>query len=299
MNYKATSLEHGNKLIKLATYAAVVTALILVVSKLYAWRVTKSVSLQASLVDSILDTFASVVNFFVVRRALKPADERHRFGHGKAESLAGLGQSAFIAGSALWLLFDIAQRFWQPEPIVQSELGSKVMLLAVGLTIVLVLFQRYVVRKTGSIAIRADSVHYQSDLLTNLGVLVSLNISVYLGWDLLDPIVGGAIAVYILYTSYDIARDSLKELMDHELSEEERSKIHEIALDHPKVLGIHDLRTRSAGRTVFIQLHVDLDHKLSLKVAHDIAEEVEHNIIAAFPNAEVIIHQDPKEITKK
>jgi ferrous-iron efflux pump FieF len=167
------------------------------------------------------------------------------------------------------------------------------MLIAIVLTLLLVLYQRYVIKQTRSLAISADSLHYVGDLYTNIGVLISLNVSVLLGWTRLDSLVGAGIAGYILYTSWSIGRRSLDVLMDRELPDKARLRIMEIALTDPRVWGIHDLRTRSAGLQDFIQMHLDMDEKLSLLEAHDVANTVELALQKAFPHAEIIIHQDP------
>ena len=292
--HKTTQISSHNKLlVTTATYAAVVVAAFLIIAKFFAWMRTDSLSLQASLIDSLLDMAASIINLLVVRQALKPADDEHRFGHGKAEALGGLGQSAFIAGSAVWLIIDALHRLFHPHPLQESGTGSVVMIVAIILTLLLVIYQRYVIKRTRSLAISADSLHYLGDLYTNIGVLISLNISVLFGWTRLDSLVGAGIAAYILYTSWTIGRRALDVLMDRELPDEARLRITEIALSHKHVWGIHDLRTRSAGLQDFIQMHLDMDEKLSLLEAHDVANDVELSLQAAFPHAEIIIHQDP------
>jgi ferrous-iron efflux pump FieF len=292
-NNKETISKHNKFLITTATYGAVGVAAILIAAKFFAWMRTDSLSLQASLIDSLLDMVASVINLLVVRQALKPADKEHRFGHGKAEALGGLGQSAFIAGSAVWLLIDVTHRLINPHPLQDAQIGSFVMIIASILTLLLVLYQRYVIKRTRSLVIAADSLHYLGDFYTNIGVLVSLNVSVILGWTHLDSLVGAGIAAYILHSSWKISQRSLDVLMDRELPDAERLQITKIALSHPHVWGVHDLRTRSAGLQDFIQMHLDMDEKLSLLEAHDIANDVELAVQAAFPHAEVIIHQDP------
>lgn len=290
---KSTISAHHKLLITTATYGAVVVAAILIGAKFFAWKRTDSLSLQASLIDSLLDIVASVINLVVVKQALKPADAEHRFGHGKAEALAGLGQSTFIAGSAVWLIIDALHRLISPHPLQESGTGSLIMIIAIILTSFLVMYQRYVIKQTRSLAISADSLHYLGDLYTNIGVLISLNVSVFLGWARLDSLVGAAIAGYILHTSWTIGRRALDVLMDRELPDEARQKITEIVLKDPRVWGVHDLRTRSAGLQDFIQMHLDMDEKLSLLEAHDVANDVELALQAAFPHAEIIIHQDP------
>lgn len=284
---------HHTFLITTATYGAVGVAAILITAKFFAWMRTDSLSLQASLIDSLLDMVASIINLLVVRQALKPADEEHRFGHGKAEALGGLCQSTFIAGSAVWLVIDAIHRLINPHPLQDGQIGSLIMVMASILTLFLVLYQRYVVKRTRSLAIAADSLHYLGDFYTNIGVIISLNVSVFLDWTRLDSLIGAGIAAYILHSSWKIGRRSLDVLMDRELPDAARLQITEIALNHPHVWGVHDLRTRSAGLQDFIQMHLDMDEKLSLLEAHDIANAVELAVQAAFPHAEVIIHQDP------
>lgn len=287
------------RLMRAATYASVATAVVLVAIKLGAWLVTESVSVLATMVDSVLDVLASLVNLFAVRAALQPADAEHRFGHGKAEPLAGLAQSAFVAGSALFLLFEVTDRLVYPRPVTNSAVGIAVMVISIVLTVALVAFQRYVIRKTGSVAISADSLHYVSDVLVNGSVILALVLSTTFGWTAADPLFGAGIVVYILYSAWTIARRALNLLMDRELPDEDRERIRQIALSHPEVKDMHDLRTRSSGPLNFIQLHLEMDAEMSLKRSHDIADQVEAEILAAFPNAEIIIHQDPAGVPEK
>lgn len=278
---------------RLATYASVAVASSLILVKLGAWLYTDSISLLSTLIDSLLDAVASLINLFAVRHALVPADREHRFGHGKAEPLAALGQTAFIAGSALFLLFEAGHRLIDPRPVLHSEIGIAVMLVAIAVTFALTRFQAYVVRKTGSVAIKADSLHYVGDILVNGAVIVALLLASQLGWAIADPLFGLAIAGYIMFNAWQIARGSLDLLMDRELPEAERRRIRDIALANPEVRDLHDLRTRSSGRRSFIQVHIEMDGNLTLYRAHAVADEVEAALRAAFPGAEVMIHQDP------
>lgn len=280
-------------LIQAACYAAVSISIILVISKLIAWKITASYSLKASMLDSLLDFLASTVNLLIVRQALKPADDNHRFGHGKAEALAGLAQAVFISGTTLWLLIDITHQLISPNEMVTSHKANAIMFMAIGLTIILILFQRFVIHKTNSIAIKADYLHYKGDLYSNLAVIASFNLSTYFDMGRIDAVIAALIVGYILYTAGQIAIQSLHVLMDHELPEEKRALIWQIVTSHEKVLGMHDLRTRTSGRHDFIQLHLDLPENLSLKDAHQIADEVEHLILKEFPDSEVLIHEDP------
>ena len=295
----AIPLIHGppaDRLRRLATYASVAVAAVLITAKFAAWLETGSVALLSSLVDSLLDAAASLVNLLAVRHAMTPADREHRFGHGKAEPLAVLGQSAFIIGSAMLLLAEAVRRLISPAPIENPLAGIAVVVFSIILTIGLVFYQRHVVRRTGSIAISADELHYRSDLVLNLSVIAALVLGSIFHLPLLDPLFGAAIGIWIVYSAVRLARLSLFQLMDHELPDDEREKIREIAQSHPDVAAAHDLRTRVAGPTSFIQIHIEMDGAMSLIRAHEISDEVEAELRAAYPNAEVIIHQDPEGI---
>lgn len=293
MNQSITP-ERAGRLIKLATTASVATAAVLVGAKLFAWMLTDSVSLLSSLVDSAMDVLASLVNYFAVRHALQPADREHRFGHGKAEPLAALGQAAFITGSGIFIVIEAGHRIVQPRLIDYGTVGIAVMGFAIVVTAGLIFFQRYVIKRTDSTAIRADSLHYMTDVLVNGSVIVSLLLVTRYGWYLADSIFAIAIAGYIIYSAWRIARVALDKLMDRELPDEDRERIKAVALAHPEVANLHDLRTRSSGVRAFIQLHLEMKGSLSLNRAHEISDEVEAEILRAFPNAEVIIHEDPE-----
>jgi ferrous-iron efflux pump FieF len=281
------------RLMRLATYASVAVASLLIVFKAWAWAMTDSVALLSSLVDSILDMLASLVNLLAVRHALEPADEEHRFGHGKVESLASLIQAAFIGGSAVFLALEAVERFARPQALEHGGIGIGVMLVSMALTLGLVVFQKYVVKKTGSIAVSADSLHYRSDLLVNAGIILALVAVMVLDWRMVDPLIALLVAVYILHGAWEIVRQSYDMLMDREFPNEDREAIVAMVMAHPEVKGLHDLRTRSSGIHSFIQLHVELDGDMKLMQAHEIADELEISIGEAFPGADVIIHQDP------
>jgi ferrous-iron efflux pump FieF len=289
----------AGSLMRRATYASVGVAVILIGAKLFAYLMTDSVSLLSTLLDSLLDAAASLVNLVAVRTALTPADAEHRFGHGKAEPLAALGQSAFIAGSALFLLVEAGNRVVNPSPIQNSGIGLVVMIFSIVATFLLVLFQRHVIRLTNSVAIRADSIHYISDLLVNGAVIASLLIWREFGWALADPIFAASVGLYILFTAWRITRGSLDLLMDRELPDSARRRIRGIALANPAVRELHDLRTRSSGQATFIQFHLELDGAMALIQAHTVSDEVEDAILMEFPGAEIIIHEDPAGVPER
>ena len=294
------SLEANKRLLHISTYASVTIASSLVILKFTAWILSDSVAILSSLIDSGLDTIASVVTLVAVSHALVPADREHRFGHGKAEAIAALGQSAFIAGSALFLFFESGNRLLRPQTVEYGHLAISVMAISILLTLGLVNFQNYVVARTKSVAIGADSAHYKADLLVNVGIISSLILTTQLGIPIADPLIAIGVAVYILYTARKIAITALDALMDRELSEYDRQRITNIVRTHAEVRGLHDLRTRMAGTQPFIQLHLELPGAMTLDDAHIISDQVEEQLLKEFPGAEVIIHQDPeglKEIT--
>ena len=294
----APSAEAG-RLMRLATYASVSVAVGLIAIKVIAFVLTDSVSMLSTLIDSLLDIAASLINLLAVRTALAPADREHRFGHGKAEPLAAMGQSAFIAGSAVFLLVEAGNRLFNPSPIQNTSIGLAVMAISIAATIVLVGFQRYVIRRTGSVAIQADSLHYLSDLFVNIAVVVSLLLWRQFGWAFVDPLFAAGIGCYILWTAWRIAQGAFDLLMDRELPDAARRKIRDIALAHHEVRDLHDLRTRSSGQATFIQFHLELDGDIPLSRAHTVSDEVEDAILVAFPGAEVIIHQDPAGLAEQ
>ncbi|NNF51455.1 MAG: cation diffusion facilitator family transporter [Gammaproteobacteria bacterium] len=284
--------QKNERLLKLATRASVATAVVLILVKLGAWWVTESVAVMASLIDSMMDGVASTLNLIAVRLSLQPADEDHRFGHGKAEPLAGLAQAAFVVGSAVFLMLHAVDRLIHPQPVLAAGVGIGVMVFAAAATLVLLAIQRHAIKATGSTAIRADSLHYAADLLTYLSVIVALFLA-GLGMPGADPLMAIVIAAFILFSAWKIARDAIDMLMDRELPDEDKETIFEIGRRHSEVAGIHELRMRRSGQTYIIQLHLEMAGDISLAQAHAISDEVEEEILEKFPGADVLIHQDP------
>jgi ferrous-iron efflux pump FieF len=293
MSPKSKTPVRHETLMRLASYASVVVALSLIGLKLWAYLATHSISLLSSLADSLLDLIASTITLFAIMVALTPADREHRFGHGKSEGVAGLAQSLIVFASAVYVAFEAVARLLDPRPITQPELGLGIMGVSLGLTLLLVLFQRYVARTTQSLAIAADEVHYRADIATNFAVIVAIYLTAKTGWDWLDPLVGLMVVGLILASVKSIVARSLDELLDRELPDEDRQRIQRLAKTHPAVMGFHDLRTRSSGRSQFIQFHLELESGLTLMEAHEISDAVEQEIQQAFPSAEVLIHTDP------
>ncbi len=292
MSHSPLSIDQANQIVKWATYAALSMALFLIIAKLTAWLLTGSVSVLASLVDSLMDALASGLNLLAVRWAITPADEDHRFGHGKAESLAGLGQAMFVAGSAIFLGLQAIDRILHPRPLDSTDIGIVVMLVSITCTACLVLYQRKVIRLTQSTAIKADSLHYLTDLITNLTIIVAL-ILAHFGFDGIDPLFAIGLSLFILYNAYQIGYQSIHLLMDRELPDHIRQHIAELILSVPKVQGVHNYRTRQSGSVYFIYLHLELDENLSFHEAHDVTLAVIKLITQTYPNTEIFAHQDP------
>lgn len=294
---KKSNDEQAAWLLRLATLASVGAACLLIVVKLAAYLNTGAMSILASLLDSLMDAAASLINLIAVRYALTPADSNHRFGHGKAESLAALCQALFILGSCAFLIHEAIHRLLAPQALADIGSGMLVMLFAMAVTGVLLMFQAYVIRRTKSPAIHADSVHYRADLMSNAATLTALFFAGQ-GITLADPVFALLIAGYLLFSTREILRQALNELLDRELPNAQRQAITTMALAHPDVRGMHDMRTRQSGRTPIIQLHLEMDADISLKEAHRIADEVELMILRKIPNADIVVHQDPAGINE-
>jgi len=287
----APSAEHA-RLLRLATRASLAVACVLIVSKAIAWWWSGSVSLLAGLTDSLLDGAASLLNLLAVRYALRPADEDHRYGHGKAESLAGMAQALFIGVSAVLIASQAVERLRDPQPLGDTGLGIAVMVLSLALTVALLMVQGRVIRITGSTAVRADSLHYRSDLLLNGSILVALLLAAF-GWPQLDAFFGLGIALYIFWSALTIARESFSTLMDEELRPEVSERMMALVCAVPGVVGAHDLRTRVSGDRWFVQVHLELPGDLPLTRAHALCVEASAAISREYPRAEVLVHADP------
>ena len=281
------------RLMRVASYASVVMALTLIALKIWAWYATDSVALLSSLVDSLLDLVASLITLFAVKLAVAPADREHRFGHGKSEGIAGVMQALIVTGSAAYVGVEATTRLLAPSPVMQPGLGLGVMFVSLVLTLGLVAFQGFVVRQTGSLAISADAVHYKADILTNIAVLAAIFASAQWQLHILDPLLGLVVVILILLAVRAIAMNAIDVLLDRELPEDDRRRIEDIASAHPRVKGMHDMRTRSSGASRFIQFHLELDAGISLVEAHEICDAVELDVRNQFPDAEVLIHADP------
>jgi len=283
----------------LASFASVSVALTLIGLKIWAWRATGSVAMLSSLADSLLDLLASLVTLFAVKVAITPADREHRFGHGKSEAIAGIVQAVIVSGSAVYVCLQAIERLISPSPVASPTTGYIVMACSLVLTVLLVAFQRYVVTRTGSLAISADAVHYRSDILTTFAVLAAVYLSSEWGLHGFDPLLALIVVGLILWSVVEIVRDALRMLLDSELPDDDRRRIAAIARAHPEVLGLHDMRTRSAGAKHFIQFHLELDPRMNLTRAHAVCDAVDREVRDAYPTAEVLIHADPHGLAER
>ncbi len=287
--------DHGHdNLTRNAALASVATALFLVAIKVFAAAETGSVAMLGSLADTGLDLVASLVTLFAVRYAAQPADEQHRFGHGKAEALSALFQVMLITASALLIGWRAIVRLTSGATTAEPEYGIGVSLIAIAVTFALLFYQRRVIKQTGSVAIHADHVHYQTDLLLNAAVIAAIVLDNLLGLKGADPLFGFAIAIWLLWGASRAAKLALDHLMDREWPLAKREKFLAVALKHPELKGIHALRTRSAGSYDFCQFHVSVDPKMTVAEAHDVMDAIEGKLMAEFPGLEVLIHPDPE-----
>lgn len=290
-------IQKSGRLEKSAVFLSIGLSIIMIGLKIYGWMVTDSLSILSSLTDSLMDVLVSGINLFAIYYALKPADDDHRFGHTAIEDLAGLFQASMLAGTSLLILIESLDRFIHPlREIENLDIGMNIMLISLLLTFVLVLYQQFVIRKSKSVVVESDSLHYLSDLLTTGGVLLSLYLWNKFSWGWIDPLLAIIIVSIIFAGAYKIGIRSFHNLMDRELEDDKKQLIIDLLKqekDNDKIKGYHALRTRRSGRKVFVQMHLDLDRTLSLYDAHEIAESIELQISNLFTDADVIIHEDP------
>ena len=285
--------KNTDPLVRSASIASLLVASTLIVLKYYGWVATTSVSLLGSLADSLIDFLSSVFVFIAISYSLLPADAKHRFGYGKSEGLAAFIQSLLLGISGIYVCFEAIKRLLNPSQIYQPSIAIWIILASIVLTLVLVMYQKYVVKKSKSIAIESDQYHYLIDTYINISVLFSIVITGWTRFVFIDALVGLLISGVVLYTSVTLLKKSFKILLDQEIQSDDRNRIKEIALDHPKVLGFHDLRTRDTGRKYIIQFHLELDPNMSLLESHEITDEVTDSVLKLYPDSELIIHTDP------
>ncbi len=276
--------------------ASLAVVAILIIAKAAVYWQSGSTAVLASLTDSVSDAAASIINFMAIKYSLRPADEEHRHGHGKAEGLAAMFQGAFIFGAGVFLIIESLSRFTANQPIEHYAASIWVMLLAIILSTTLVAVQNYSLKHAPSLAVEADRSHYVGDNILNGGVMLTL-IALYFGapaW--LDPVFAIGVAGWLAHTAWDIVKKGIDMLLDHELPEEQRARIIEIARAHKDVKAVHDLRTRKSGMQIYISFDIEADPEFSLRRAHAVSLAVEKAVYREFPNAEIMIHIDPHGI---
>jgi ferrous-iron efflux pump FieF len=288
---------HLVRLMRLASYASVGVAVVLLIAKLLTWWKTDSLAMLSSFTDSVFDVLMSVVNMMAVRYALKPADDDHRFGHTSIEDIAGLAQCAFIFAGMSMIILQSAERLSNPHiTLSHPELGIGVSILGMVLTTALVLFQTYVTRRTKSLVIAADRMHYVGDILFNLGVLAAFVLSSWGGIVWADAAIAIVIALLVLRSTWPLGVRAFNNLMDREMPDDEKKTILDIIDAMPEIKDYHNLKTRYSGAKAFVQLHVDIDANLNFRDAHTIVDKLENAIMSAFAGADVIVHPDPRDI---
>jgi cation diffusion facilitator family transporter len=294
MDFAAASPTQSAALTRRVTMLSVATAAVLVVLKAAVWIASGSVSLLASLADSGLDLVASSVTFFAVRYAATPPDAEHRYGHGKAEAFASLIQAGLVFASAALIAEEAIRHLFRPQPVLAQGWAIGVMIVSIVLTGVLIFAQTWTLRRTASVAVSGDRLHYAADFASNALALVAIAASVILGWTGFDALGGLAVAAILLWGAVAVFREASSQLMDHELPDEARRRIVELMKRDKSIIDVHQLRTRASGPTVHIQMHADLDPDLSLEAAHHAVVAAENRVLEAFPAADILIHPDPR-----
>jgi len=291
--HTSQSIHANQQAIERVTLLALSVSVLLVIIKLWGWSTTDSLSLMSSLADSLFDVLVSGMNYLAARYAFKPADDDHRFGHTGIEDIAGLTQFAFICGSMVLVIVQSAQAFYQPSPITHPEAGMVTMAISLLLTSGLVIYQQIVARRTRSLIVKSDALHYLGDILMNLSIIASFFLVAKFGYTWIDPLMACLIAAYIIKEACHIGLRAFNNLMNREMPEDEKAKIIAVLESTPEIRGHHDLRTRYSGIKPFIQMHIEVDRTLSFLAAHAIADQLEMRLVEIFPGADVIVHEDP------
>lgn len=293
---KPLAKEQADKLKNQAALASILVAVTLCLLKVFGAFVTDSLAVLSSMVDSLSDIFASLITLIAVRYSAKPASATHRYGYGKAEALSALTQSAFIAGSGLFVMYDGFSRLVTPRPISETGIGLIIMIISVIVTIALIIFQRHIAHVTKSQAILADSAHYVVDIMTNSSIILSLLVVQFFDTTWFDSVTAILISAFLLFNAYELACDAIAQLLDKELDDGIRADIKEIVDSFHFTRGIHDLRSRDLGGNYLFEFHLELDGSIPLFEAHHYSDMVSEKIHHAYPDSQVIIHQDPAGI---
>lgn len=288
-----TRADHGD-LNRKAALASILVATLLAGMKVWAVVSTGSSAMLGSLADTALDLVASLATLLGVWVAAMPDDHNHRFGHGKAEALAAMFQVVLISISAIGLAFRSVDQFVAGERVAEAQSGVIVSAIAMAATVMLLLYQRHVIRQTGSLAISTDNVHYKSDLFLNLAVIAALLLDKSFGIAGADAAFAFGIALWLAWGAWGASQDAIEQLMDHEWPLEKRERFLAVVAQHPELKGLHDLRTRTSGNRDFVQFHVWVDGRMTVTEAHRVMDEIEDKLMAEFPGVEVLIHPDPE-----
>lgn len=288
--------KYHNKLNNNAAILSILSAIIIIFIKSFTWYQTNSLSLMSTLFESLLDILTSSVNYFALKFATTPPDNNHRFGHNKMENLAVLVQSIFYLGSGIFTIGLSLYKSYTGYEIENNEIGIKFMLIIILINIITIIYQRYIIQKTHSMIIKADYIHYMTDFIAHIGVLISLYLDKII---LVDICISLYIGGYIIFSSIELLKISFSGLMDKELCKEDQKQIIKILKSHKEILGAHELKTRQAGKKKFIQVHIELDPNMPLLKAHEISDVVMFDILKIFEHSEVLIHQDPFLKNKK
>ena len=294
MTTPSASLEDAHLATRRITRISVGVAVLLIVLKAFALGASGSVSILASLADSVLDLVASLATFYAVRWATAPPDEEHRYGHGKGEALAALVQAGLVFASAVFIAWEAVQRILDPRPVTAGGWAAGVVVVSILVTAGLVWMQTRALKKTGSLAVAGDRAHYAADLAANAVVLIGVVSGAFLGAPGLDAAAGLVVAVWLFWGAFGMLRAAADHLLDRAAPEEDRAAVARSVLADPRITGVHQLRTRLAGPVLMIQMHVDLDPDLTLAAAHDIVVEAERRVLTHFPAADLLIHADPR-----
>ncbi len=293
INKNNISAEANRRLLFTVSLVAVLAAFLMTLIKVGGWYLTGSIAMLGALLDSLMDGASSLFIFFALRYSMQPADKEHRFGHGKAEAIAAFLQGLFLLSATGFLLVSASFGLYEPKPVANTQIGIIASAICIVITAGLMVLQNYAIRRTGSLAIRADHLHYRSDFLLYLSVIAALVLTDFFTLPHIDAIFGVGIAIYIGFTAAHIISDAAAQLMDRELPDNVRDQIKAIAAAHSSVHNVHDLRTRMSGQRMVIQFHIEMDGEVNLKQAHHISDEVEEAISKVFPDADILIHQDP------
>lgn len=296
---KPLNNDELNRLKKIASTASLSVAAILTILKTFGALYTGSLAVLSSMIDSLADIFASSITFIAIRFSSRPASYNHRYGYGKAESLSALVQSAFVAGSGFFVMYDGFNRLITPQPLTQTNIGIIVMVISLVITLALIVFQKQVARLTKSQAIHADSAHYTVDVITNASIIITLLVVKYFHISWFDTLAAFIISSYLLINAYKLAKEAIGTLMDTELSDDIRNNIKRIVNESPFAKGMHDLRTRDLGGVYMFEFHLELDGDLPLSAAHEMTDMVEDAILDVYPQAQIIIHQDPAGVKEE